>query len=91
MVQLANALQFMLGPQHIDWQAFGGLPAIAQRWKHPRLAAHCGSKRQFSVCWQHFPTMHWLHGVPPGSSEHEPESIGGVPQLLPLHVRPTQH
>lgn len=35
--------------------------------------------------------MHWLHGVPPGSSEQGPASIGGIPQVLPLHTRPTQH
>ena len=77
--------------QHICWHIKGGLLAITQRWKQAMLAAHCTSLRQFSVCAQQFPTMHWLQGVPPGSSEQLPASIGGTPQCPPTHTRPTQH
>lgn len=55
------------------------------------LLAHCGSFKHASVCWQHPPTTHWLQGVPPGSSEHVPASMGGLPQCPPLHTCPTQH
>jgi hypothetical protein len=34
--------------------------------------------------------MHWLHGVPPGSSEQLPPSTG-LPQWLPLHTSGVQH
>ena len=34
---------------------------------------------------------HWLQGVPPGSKEQLPPSIGGIPQLPPLQVSPMQH
>lgn len=49
------------------------------------------SSRQVSVASQQFPTMHWLHGVPPGSSVQVPASTGGLPHVVPLHMRPTQH
>jgi len=62
-----------------------------QRWKHAMLLAHCASFRQLSVCEQQLPTTHWLHGVPPGSSEQLPASIGGLPQCVPKHTSPTQH
>ena len=34
--------------------------------------------------------MHWLHGVPPGSSEQVPASMG-TPQCPLSQVRPAQH
>jgi hypothetical protein len=77
--------------QHI-WAHWGApVPPTMQRWKHPRLLEHCASLRQLSVSLQHLPTMHWLHGVPPGSSVQLPESGGWMPQWPPTHTRPTQH
>jgi hypothetical protein len=54
---------------------------IAQRWKQLMLFAHWPLFRQVSVSLQQLPTMHWVHGVPPGSSEQLPPSTGGgLPQ-----------
>ena len=64
---------------------------IAQRWKHPIALEHCGSLRQFCVASQHFPTTHWLQGVPPGSRLQLPESAIGVPQRPFAQVSPMQH
>src|SRR5262245_21462301 len=55
------------------------------------LIAHCVEPRHASVSEQQLAMMHWLHGVPPGSSEHGPESMVGVPQCCPEQTRPTQH
>ena len=70
-----------------------GVPPMrtTQAWKHEISLAHCALFTQFSVCGQHAPMMHWLHGVPPGSSVHGPESGGATPQWPPVQVRPTQH
>jgi hypothetical protein len=89
-MQSANTKQFE-PVQHIIWQEPGSPPFIAHSWKHARSVAHSGSKRHDCVSSQQCPTTHWLHGVPPGSSVQLPASIGGVPQVFPLHVRPTQH
>jgi hypothetical protein len=45
---------------------------------------------QLSVSWQQSFTMHWLHGVPPGSSGHVPASTG-TPQWPLSQVSPAQH
>jgi hypothetical protein len=76
--------------QHICSQAVALVPPSVQLWKQERLIAHCESLRQLVVSWQQPSTMHWLHGVPPGSSEQVPASTG-VPQWLFSQVRPTQH
>lgn len=55
------------------------------------LPAQPPSLRQSSVWLQQLAMMHWLQGVPPGSSEQLPASIGGMPQCPPLQVKPTQH
>jgi hypothetical protein len=65
-------------------------PCNVQLWKHMRPLVHGMSERQFSVCWQQLPTMHWLHGVPPGSSVQLPASTA-MPQCPLAHTRPTQH
>ena len=89
VTQLAHWLH--VGPvQHICWHCAGGVLPIAQRWKQPMLAEHWKSFRQFSVSLQHPATMHWLHGVPPGSSG-QPLSITGLPQWPPEQTSPTQH
>lgn len=62
-----------------------------QAWKQEMSLAHWTSPTQASVCGQQAPMMHWLHGVPPGSSVHAPESGSAVPQWPPVQVRPTQH
>jgi hypothetical protein len=84
LVQVAP-LQHMLA--HWD----GLVPAIVQRWKQPMLEAQEKLLRHISVWLQQLPMMHWLHGVPPGSREQLPASMGGMPQWPPLQVRPTQH
>jgi hypothetical protein len=65
-------------------------PMSVQLWKHMRPLAHGASARQFWVSWQQSPTMHWLHGVPPGSSKQLPASTA-MPQCPLAHTRPTQH
>jgi hypothetical protein len=55
------------------------------------LLLHCGEFKHATVVLQQLPTMHWLQGVPPGSSEHAPASLTGLPQRPLRHVRPTQH
>ena len=77
--------------QHIIWHVAGSMWLVVQDWKHARLCAHSMLPRQASVSSQHPPTMHWLHGVPPGSSIQVPASMSGVPQFCPLHASPTQH
>jgi hypothetical protein len=54
------------------------------------LLAQLESFRQFMVSWQQPPTMHWLHGVPPGSSVQLPASTAW-PQCPLTQVRPMQH
>jgi hypothetical protein len=54
----------------------GGLFASTHPWKHPIAAAQVGLLRQLTVGLQQLATMHWLHGVPPGSSGQFPTSIG---------------
>ena len=76
--------------QHICWQWATVAPPSVQLWKQDMLPAQAPSARQFSVSWQQLPTMHWLHGVPPGSSEQLPASMG-LPQWPLSQVRPTQH
>jgi hypothetical protein len=61
-----------------------------QLWKHGIDWTHCESPRQLVVSWQQLPTMHWLHDVPPGSSEQLPASMG-MPQWPLSHARPMQH
>jgi len=85
VTQAAHTLQSVVA-QHICLHVAGAVPPTVQRWK-----AHWVSPRQVCVSPQHAPTMHWLHGVPPGSSVQLPESMGGVPQWPPVHARPTQH
>lgn len=77
--------------QHMSWQVPGSWWVTVQFWKHAMLDAHSLLLRQFSVSLQQLPTMHWLHGVPPGSSVQVPASMMGFPQFEPLHARPTQH
>src|SRR6185369_6987536 len=60
-----------------------------QLWKQDSPAAHAPSLRQFSVSMQQLLTMHWLHGVPPGSRGQVPASIA-MPQCPLSQVRPTQ-
>ena len=67
--------------QHIIWHVAGSMWFVAHDWKHIRLWEHSLSARHASVSMQHPPTMHWLHGVPPGSSVQLPASIKGLPQF----------
>lgn len=76
--------------QHIDWHCAAGVPPRVQLWKHDMLLAHWASFRQLVVSSQQLPTMHWLHGVPPGSSEQVPASTP-MPQWPLSQARPTQH
>jgi hypothetical protein len=78
--------------QHIcsHFAALPGPPCSVQLWKHIKPLEHCESERQPIVSWQQFPTMHWLHGVPPGSSVQLPASTA-IPQWALAHTRPTQH
>lgn len=55
------------------------------------LLLHCGEFRHATVVLQQLPTTHWLHGVPPGSSEQAPASLTGLPQSPLKHVSPMQH
>lgn len=64
---------------------------MAHRWKQLMLFTQLKSPRHVSVSLQQAPTMHWLHGVPPGSSEHMPASTGSTPQCPPVQTSPTQH
>lgn len=84
-------MQVWFPPQHCCAHVVGLPPLIAQRWKQPMLLAQVKSFRQFSVRLQQLATMHWLHGVPPGSSEQPPSPGKGRPQSPPSQTRPTQH
>jgi hypothetical protein len=76
--------------QHIAWHAAVDPPPRVQLWKQDRLLAQAPSARQFCVCMQQFATMHWLHGVPPGSMVQVPASTG-IPQRPLSQIRPPQH
>ena len=89
VVQLVQLLQMAL-LQHIDWQVLGGIPLMTHCWKQPIAAAQLGLFRQLTVCMQQLPTMHWLQGVPPGSSGHMPASTG-IPQCPPEQTSGLQH
>ena len=52
--------------------------------------AHEPEVKQLSVWLQQLLTMHWLQGVPPGSSEQPPPSTA-LPQWLPLQTSGLQH
>lgn len=92
MTQLVHVLH-VVPEQHIAEHCAGEPPLIAQRWKHAMLLAQppgLVSLRQLMVSWQQLPTMHWLHGVPPGSMVQLPASTA-MPQWPLTQVRPTQH
>jgi hypothetical protein len=76
--------------QHICSHVAGLVPPSVQLWKQEMLMPHVESARQFSVSWQQPLTMHWEHGVPPGSSVQGPASMA-VPQWLLWQVSPMQH
>ncbi len=83
MVQVESA-------QHIASHADALFPMTVQLWKHMRPLEQVASERQSMVSWQQLPTMHWLHGVPPGSSVQLPASTA-MPQCPLAHTSPTQH
>jgi len=86
---LAHAWQS--GPeQHIFAHMAPPMDCCKQPWKHDMAVAHVVLFRQFWVWLQHWSTMHWLHGVPPGSIEQVPASTG-TPQWPLSHARPMQH
>lgn len=67
-----------------------GVLLSTQAWKHPMAVAQVLSLRHISVSVQQLLTMHWLQGVPPGSSEQLPASMG-LPQWPPVHTSGLQH
>ena len=80
ITQVVHCVQLEL-PTHAVWaQVVGSPPSAVQRWKVAMSAVQVESKRHVSVRLQQLAMMHWLHGVPPGSSEQSPESMGGMPQ-----------
>lgn len=66
--------------QHICLHTLGWPFATTHSWKQAMLIAHCPLFKHCSVSLQQPPMTHWLHGVPPGSSEQGPASGGAIPQ-----------
>lgn len=89
VTQLDQAPQ--LAPeQHMVWHWAGGVLESTHCWKQPISEAQVKSLRQLTVSLQQALTMHWLHGVPPGSRGHIGVSMG-MPQWPPLHTLGEQH
>jgi hypothetical protein len=87
--QVVHVLQ-VESVQHICSQTAALVPPSVQLWKQEMLMPQVESARQLCVSSQQPLTMHWVQGVPPGSSMQAPASIG-VPQWLLWQARPTQH
>jgi hypothetical protein len=89
-MHLNHASQSEAPAQHVCSHMPVPISMSVQLCTQARAPAHVESFRQFCVSSQQSATMHWLHGVPPGSSVHVPASIG-TPQCPLSQVRPTQH
>lgn len=76
--------------QHIAAQTVGSVIPMTQPWKQAMSALQLKSPRQVIVSMQQSLTMHWLQGVPPGSSGQLPASTGR-PQWPPEQTSPMQH